>query len=779
MANDWQKKRAEGAELKRSSLGQNLEPAWLNVALHSIGDAVIATGRDGIIMYLNPVAESLTGWAANEAVGQPLESVFQIVNEETRQSVISPVSRAVREGESLEFGNHVVLIGKSGFERSISDSVAPIRDEAGRILGVVVVFKDISEDRRTQREKQAMLDYTQDILDTLRHPFLVLDNNLRVHSANRSFYRAFHTAPQTTLNQQVFDLGNGQWNITRLRALLEEILPRDTTFDDFEMEHDFPTIGQRIMLLNARRIDRGKNSYLILLGIEDVTENRRLERERERLEVSFTSVVKNVRDHAIFTTNPQGTIVTWNAAAEGILGFTEEEILGRHFSLIFTEQDIKAGIPQFELSTSLETGRAEDERWHQKKGGELFWALGIVSPIYTLDGTHTGFSKILRDITERKRMEERLRENDRRKNEFLAMLSHELRSPLSPILNSVQLLGMNQGTAETRQLAVEIIERQVKHLTRLVDDLLDISRITTGRFRLQKSCVCINRVLDQVIERSRPMVERKRQQLRISLPELPIWLEGDEARLEQIFGNLINNSSKYTDDEGLIELSVKATGGQVSVEIQDNGIGMSPELLPRIFDMFSQADESLERSEGGLGIGLALVQKLVEMHHGTINVQSGGIGGGSTFCVCLPTVPEPAAQPQEPESSESPASEKKKLRILVVDDNVDAAEMVSLLLRLWGHEICVAHNGLEAIDRALEFEPHAIFLDIGLPGLDGFEVARRIRGNPQLAKVRLAAMTGYGQVEDRTKSKEAGFDAHLVKPVDSSALKSMLDEIGG
>ncbi|MEX1041310.1 MAG: PAS domain S-box protein [Pirellulaceae bacterium] len=779
MANDWQKMRASDDNPRRSTVGQNVEPDWLNVAMHSISDGIIATGRDGVIVYLNPVAESLTGWAADEAVGQPLESVFHIINEETRQPLISPVSRAVREGESLEFGNHVLLVAKNGVERAISDGVAPIRDDKGRILGVVVVFKDISEDRRTEREKQEMFDYTQDILDTLRHPFLVLDNDLRVHSANRSFYRSFQTAPQTTLNQQVFDLGNGQWNIPALRSLLEEILPRDTTFDDFQIEHDFPSIGQRIMLLNARRINRGEKAHLILLGIEDVTENRRLERERKRLETSFTSVVKNVRDHAIFTTDPTGHIISWNVAAEGILGYAEEEILGKHFSLIFTEQDIEDGTPEFELSTALETGRAEDERWHKKKGDELFWALGIVSPIYALDGTHTGFSKILRDITERKRMEEALREADRRKNEFLAMLSHELRNPLSPILNSVQLLGLNHENAETRQLAVEIIERQVKHLTRLVDDLLDISRITTGRFRLRTSCVCLNHVLDQVVERTRPMVERKRQRLVVSVPEQRIWLDGDEARLEQIFDNLINNASKYTDDEGEIELCVACDDAQLTVEVRDNGIGMAPELLPQIFDMFSQADESLERSEGGLGIGLALVKKLVEMHGGTIEVRSEGLETGSTFRVNLPTTPAPSAIPQEPVAAEPKVREPKSLRILVVDDNVDAAEMVSLLLRLWGHEIRMAYNGPDAIERALEFDPHAIFLDIGLPGLDGFEVAKRIRRTPQLAHVRLAAMTGYGQEEDRAKSSEAGFDAHLVKPVDSSVLESVLAEITG
>ncbi|MGH7130113.1 MAG: hybrid sensor histidine kinase/response regulator, partial [Planctomycetaceae bacterium] len=336
----------------------------------------------------------------------------------------------------------------------------------------------------------------------------------------------------------------------------------------------------------------------------------------------------------------------------------------------------------------------------------------------------------------------------RRKDEFLAMLSHELRNPMAPIFNALQLLGQEARENELQREARGVIERQVRHMSRLVDDLLEVSRITTGRTHLHIERVDANAVIQRAVERVRPLIDRRRQQLSLSLVDGVAWLDADATRLEQVFGNLLNNACKYNDDDGRIELKAERQDHRVVVRVRDDGIGMAPDLLPHVFDLFTQADKSLDRTEGGLGIGLALVKSLVEMHRGTVEAHSDGIGRGSEFVVRLPLASETAAE-RETAPSPSKAAATGSLRILVVDDNVDGARMSAMLLRSWGHEVRVAHDGPNALQRAAGFRPQLILLDIGLPDMDGYEVARHIRQHPHLQDVRLAAVTGYGQDGDR------------------------------
>jgi len=386
---------------------------------------------------------------------------------------------------------------------------------------------------------------------------------------------------------------------------------------------------------------------------------------------------------------------------------------------------------------------------------------------------------VFNDITERSRLERKTQEQaevlvdlHRRKDEFLAMLSHELRSPLAPISNAVQLLRLQTNEDPLQQQARNIIERQVGQLTHLVDDLLEVARITTGRVQLRQERITVSGVVERAVESARPLIVQRRHEFTVSLPPQPIWVHADAARLEQVVVNLLTNAVKYTDEGGHIWLTVQQEGDAAVLRVRDTGVGIAPELLPRIFDLFTQAERSLDRAQGGLGIGLCLVHRLVDLHGGAVEASS-VLGKGSEFVVRLPVVLIPTlASP--PPSTETAQPAGKGCRVLAVDDNVDAAEILAMLLEASGHDVRMAHDGPTALEAALDYRPDVVLLDIGLPGLDGFEVAKRIRQHPTLKSIVLVAMTGYGQKTDRQRSQEAGFDHHLVKPADFGEVQKIL-----
>ena len=367
---------------------------------------------------------------------------------------------------------------------------------------------------------------------------------------------------------------------------------------------------------------------------------------------------------------------------------------------------------------------------------------------------------------------EALADLHRRKDEFLAMLSHELRNPLAPIVNAVQLLRLQPNEGPLQQQARAMIERQVTQMTRLIDDLMEVSRFTTGRVQLRLERVTVNGVVERALGTSRPLVDRHHHELAVSLPPEPIWLDADAARLEQVMVNLLTNAAKYTPDGGRIVLSVRREGDECVLRVRDTGVGIAPELLPHIFDLFTQAERSLDRSQGGLGIGLALVQRLVEMHRGRVEVIS-VLGQGSEFVVRLPVVlsEAPNASPTPTETALPPGP---SLRVLVVDDNVDAAHSLGDLLKAYGHDVRTAHTGPTAVAAASNYNADVMLLDIGLPELNGYEVAKRIRQQPAHKNTMLVAMTGYGNEADRERSQDAGFDHHLTKPADFGKVLEIL-----
>lgn len=429
----------------------------------------------------------------------------------------------------------------------------------------------------------------------------------------------------------------------------------------------------------------------------------------------------------------------------------------------------------------LRDGHREIEvRFRHFRTGEPLWMLYAVFRLTDAAGQSTGFATVSRDINERKRMDlalretaAQLREADRRKDEFLATLAHELRNPLAPIRNSLELLRLSKGNAETAERARVVMERQLSQMVRLVDDLLDVSRISRGVISLRKSRIQVADVLRSAVETSQPLIQAAGHELTLAVPPEPVFVDADETRLSQVFSNLLNNAAKFTDRGGKIRLEASVEGDQAVVSVRDDGMGIPAPMLSRIFDMFTQVDPSLEKSRTGLGIGLHIARRLVELHGGTIEAKSAGRGTGTEIVVRLPVAP--SSSPEERARAEGPGpGPGSARRILVVDDNQDAASSLAAMLRMMGHEVQVAHDGLEALRAGAAFEPDLMLLDIGMPKLDGHEVCRRLREEPWGRQVIVAALTGFGQEDDRRTSREAGFDVHLVKPLDPAALEGLL-----
>jgi PAS domain S-box-containing protein len=515
----------------------------LRITVASIGDGVITTDNHGQVLYLNGEAEKLTGWATDDAAGLPLERIFRIVNERTHLAVENPATRALRDGVIVGLDHHTVLVAKDGVERSIDDIAAPIRDPLGRVAGVVLIFRDVSEERAATN---------------------------------------------------------------RLRELAAE-----------------------------------------------------------------------------------------------------------------------------------------------------------------------------------------LSDADRRKNEFLALLAHEIRNPLAAIRNSVAVVRLADNNPGARAVAHGAIDRQMEHLVRLVEDLVDVARINRGKLALRRERVDLRQALEQALEACRPAFAGHQQALGVALPHAPVYLYADAMRITQVIGNLLSNASKFTARGGTVQISITVEDADAVLRIRDNGIGIAAEHLPRLFEMFSQLDNSLERPQRGLGIGLSLAKQLVQMHGGRLEAHSAGVGRGSEFAVFLPTLVEEdlvaaaatdalargVAEDAEHGGADAVALAPSSLagrRILVVDDNVDSADSLAVLLRLQGYEAAVAHDGLTAVEMALRTLPHVVLLDIGLPGLNGYEVARRLRDSPQGAGMQLIALTGWGEASDRKLARAAGFDEHLVKPVNHDRLLALL-----
>ncbi|SIO45181.1 PAS domain S-box-containing protein [Singulisphaera sp. GP187] len=473
-----------------------------------------------------------------------------------------------------------------------------------------------------------------------------------------------------------------------------------------------------------------------------------------------------------------GKMVQVNQALNRILGESWNALVPRTVHEVLGVPPNRSDSPFLRM---LETSQRETV---ELKRGDR-WLQVAVDPVRNHDDQIKGALCIISDITDRMRMEEELRRRadelaaaDRRKDEFLAMLAHELRNPLAPILNSLEEIRLNQPSDSGIGQALDVAGRQVRHMSRLLDDLLDVSQFTRGRIRLRKESIDLAALVPLAVETARPLITSNGQNLTVRLPNGPVRLAGDPTRLAQVVGNLLNNAAKYSEPGGQITLSLECVAEEALLRVRDTGIGMSAEMLPRVFDLFSQADLSLDRSQGGLGIGLTLVRSLVAMHGGSITASSPGLGQGSEFVVRLPVLMDDSQSPitEAVDSTEAPVAGPR--RVLVVDDHEDSALSLSRVLRLWGHQVRVVHDGPAAIEDVAANPFDLVLLDIGLPGMDGYQVAgqlREIAGSGASGPV-LIALTGYGQEEDLRRAWRAGFDLHMVKPVSLDDLRQLLSE---
>jgi PAS domain S-box-containing protein len=925
----------------------------LHVTLASIGDAVISTDAEGRVEYLNPVAEKLVGWTTSDAAGLNLSDVFRIVNEDTRVPVENPAYRAMREGRIVGLANHTILISKDGSETPIDDSAAPIRDTAGKVIGSVLVFRDMGDLKKNQKALAQSEGRFRGLMEQAPFSIQVLSTDGRTVQVNRAWEELWGLKLEQVAEYNVLE--DPQLEAKGVAPYLRQAFAgKPTAIPAIQYDPNETLPGQSQLRESVRWVTAlayplkggaGEVQEIVLVH-EDITERKLAEVAIEESEQRFRQLA-DAMPQIVWTATSDGRIDYQNRQWFEFTGLPTDlgnegwgKILHPEDAINARErwsQSLGNGVP-FEMEVRLYDHRREAYCWHlirtvaaydevgkvsrwygtgtnineQKRSAEASRYLaeasaalaGLVDYESTLQKVanlavpffadwsavdivgeqgslrrlavahqepekialanqliqeyppdpHSGIGafavirsgkpEIISEITEemlelgskderhlsfirslglrsyicvplivshkiigvltfvtaesgRKYTEadlatasdlaqragvalenfglyQELRDSDRRKDEFLATLAHELRNPLAPIRNALQILKMPRVDPETIERSREMMERQVHHLVRLVDDLLDVSRVMRGKIELRKERVEVASVFARAVETVQPLVDSRGHQLSVQLPTDSLIIDVDPVRLGQVVGNLLTNAAKYMEPNGHIWLTAEQVDGVAVLRVRDNGIGIAKEMLPRIFELFVQVDHASTKAQGGLGIGLTLVKNLVEMHNGTVEAYSEGLGRGSEFVIRLPIPTQQLEVDQPKADSSGDRIHPSGYRLLVVDDNQDAAMTLAMLLKLQGHEVQVAHSGPAAIEMTQTFSPDLVFLDIGMPGMDGYEVARRLRQQPSTEKVVLTALTGWGQKEDRRRTTEAGFDHHLVKPPDPKALENIL-----
>lgn len=651
----------------------------------------------------------------------------------------------------------------------------PVLDEKGEVEAVAGTTRDVTERKKSEealRETNATLRSFYETAPVMMGVVEVHNDDVLHLTDNAATCRFFGVDRDALAGKNASELGVRR---EYLQVWVRHYRETERTGKPIRFEYLHETAeGSRwisAIVYCIERLSEGRCrcSYVA----EDVTERKQAVEELRQSEERFARFMQHLPGLA-WVKDREGRYVFANDAALNAFGRSRNDVYGK------TDKDL------FSAETAAQFQQNDQQALADGSGVRVIETLehddgihhSIVSkfPIPGRDGRPAVVGGVAIDITELKRAEEALKDADRRKDEFLATLAHELRNPLAPIRNSLQILKMPRVDAQTIERSREMMERQLHHLVRLVDDLLDVSRVMRGKIELRKERIELATIVARAVETVQPMIAAQRHHLKIEIPAESLLIEADSVRMTQVIANLLTNAAKYSEPEGQILLSVERTERSVELIVRDTGIGIASDMLARIFELFVQVDHASTKSQGGLGIGLTLVKNLVEMHQGTIEARSNGLGKGSEFVLTLPLTEQAGEQDrdtrdEEPATGQSPES---GFRLLVVDDNEDAANSLAMLLRLHGHEVRVAFSGEEALEITNSFIPDAVFQDIGMPDMDGFEIVRRLRMQPGLETTVMAALTGWGQKEDRRRTAEAGFHHHLVKPPELKMVEEVL-----
>jgi PAS domain S-box-containing protein len=789
----------------------------LAITLRSIGDAVISTDAEGRVNFMNPVAQRLTGWDIADARGRPLEEVFRIINEQTRETVESPVTKVLREGRVVGLANHTLLLARGGGEVPVEDSGAPITGPDGRLAGVVLVFHDVSDRRsadaeraglaqRIEGERRRLLDLVGSVPGVVWEAWGTPDEgSQRIDFVSEYVGQMLGYTVEEWLSTPNFWLTIVHPD-DRERAAAEAHATYESRRGGAS-EFRWLARDGRVIHVEARStvILDERGGPVGMRGVTmDISARKRAEQDLRDSQVRLEGVVESAMD-AIVTVDAAQRVVLFNAAAEKMFRCEAAEAVGRPLDRFIPPRfrgehgrHIE-GFGRTGVTTRAMAGARAVAGL--RADGEEFPLEASISQIEA--GGQKLYTVIMRDITERQRAEEELRASEERyralaeanaqlyvraqevnraKDEFLAVLSHELRTPLTPIIGWTHMIRSGRLPERDVNRGLDVIDKNSQSLSRLINDLLDMSSILSGKMRIERAPVELQAVLREAAETVRPLADLRRVALEVETGGLaPVVVAGDRTRLVQVFWNLLNNAVKFSDEGGRVRLRLRAEGELARVEVEDEGAGITPDFLPHVFERFRQADMRTTRAHGGLGIGLALVKSYVEAHEGRVEARSDGEGRGSRFVVTLPVAEPAKAGTHEPpgalaSAADSPADGHVR-RVLIVEDAPDTLDMLRVVFAARGYEATTCSTPEEALGVAESGRFDIIVSDIGLPRVDGYELLGRLRSLPHLAGVPALALTGYASQKDAEAAFAAGFDAHVAKPVEPSALAEQVERL--
>lgn len=738
-------------------------------------DGVLAFDRECRYTLWNAAMERMSGLPREQVIGRRAADVFPFMLETGEEAFFE----AALAGETAVAKNRLYKVPETGRTGFYEGQYSAIRDESGAVIGGMAVIRDVTEREDAQARARESRQLFEQYMAYCPGVAFMKDAEGRHVYANRLFEETHGLAPGSWAGKLDADLFPPE-TAARFRAHDLEVLSAGKSLRMIDTQGARSEPEQWLWVKFPFADAAGRQ---LVAGMAfNITEQHRVEQALAVSEARFRAIFEQ-SPFSVQIVDRAGRTLLANPAFEALWGVSRE-VLGE-YNLLEDPQAAALGVlPYLRRAFEGEVAAMPPVYYDPAVNGAPGrgrWTEAIFYPVKDAAGAVRELVLMHRDITDRVGFEREraellaeLQETNRRKDEFLATLGHELRNPLAPLITAAELLRLQPAVDPSVRHATEVIARQAQQMRRLIDDLLDVARITRGIVSLHQERLDLRELITEAVHTARPWIDAREHALVLDLPDRPVHADVDRVRIEQVITNLLSNSAKFTARGGRIDIRLEEHGGTAVMRVSDTGKGIPKEMLPRVFDLFTQVDPSLDRAEGGLGLGLTLVNRLVAMHEGSVTVTSPGRGLGTEFTIRLPSRPAPATAPVPSAAPADHQASTAAVRVLVVDDNVDSAEMLGLMLPMWGYTTETAHSPSEALAKTATFRPHVVLLDIGLPGMSGYELAARLRELPGIASVPLVALTGYGQEEDRRRTKEAGFAAHLTKPVDMETLRSLL-----